>query len=74
MGFVGAQEVPGVEAREVLEGAQELVAADGGGDEFEVVRDRGVVDERVGDHFGGGDWVVVLAFPWMLCVCAGVYV
>ena len=49
---VGAQKVPGVEAGKVLEKAQELVAADGGGDEFEVVRDRGVVDEGVGDHFG----------------------
>lgn len=51
-GAVGAQEVPGVEAGKVLEGAEDLVAADGGGDEAEVVSHRGVVDESVGDHFG----------------------
>lgn len=50
-GAVGAQQVPGVEAGEVLERAEDLVAADGGGDEAEVVSHRGVVDEGVGDHF-----------------------
>lgn len=49
---VGAVQVPGVEAREVLDCAEELVAADGGGDVFEVVGDGGVVDEGVGDHGG----------------------
>ncbi|KAH6610662.1 hypothetical protein Trco_000682 [Trichoderma cornu-damae] len=33
---VGAEEVPGVEAGEVLQRAEDLVAADGGGDEAEV--------------------------------------
>ena len=47
-----AVQVPGVEAREVLEGSEELVAADGGGDELEVVGYGGVVDEGVGDHDG----------------------
>lgn len=53
LGGIGAQEVPGVEAGEVLDGAEELVAADGGGDEAEVVLDGGVVHERVDDHFDG---------------------
>lgn len=52
-GAVGAQEVPGVEAGKVLQRAEDLVAADGGGDEAEVVSHRGVVDESVDDHFGG---------------------
>lgn len=47
---VGTEEVPGVEAGEILEDAHELVAADGGGDEAQVVGHRGVVDEGVGDH------------------------
>ncbi len=55
---VGAVQVPGVEAREVLDGAQELVAADGRGDVFEVVRYGGVVDEGVGDHGCGVGGVV----------------
>jgi len=53
---IRAVEVPGVEAGEVLKGTEELVAADGGGDELEVVGYGGVVDEGVGDHgdgFGG---------------------
>jgi len=41
---VGAEEIPGIKAREVLQGAEKLVATDGGGDEFLVVRDGGVVD------------------------------
>ena len=53
VGAVGAEEVPGVEAGEVLEGAEELVAADGGGYELEVVGYRGVVDDGIGDHDGG---------------------
>lgn len=52
-GAVGAQEVPGVEAREVLDCAHELVATHGGGDEAQVVSHRGVVDDGVGDHDGG---------------------
>lgn len=56
-GAIGAEEVPGVEAGKVLEGAEDLVAADGGGDEAQVVRYAGVVDYGVGDHFG-----------WILCV------
>lgn len=51
---VGAEEVPGVEAGEVLDGAEELVAADGGCDELEVMGHRGVVDDGVGDHCDGG--------------------
>ena len=51
-GRVGAEEVPGVEAGEVLDRAEELVAANGGGEELEVVGHRGVVDEGVGDHGG----------------------
>lgn len=48
---IGAVQVPRVEAREVLDGAEELVAADGRGDEPEVVRERGVVHEGVdGGH------------------------
>ncbi len=43
-GTIRAQEVPGIEAGEVLEGSQELVAADGGRDKFEVLGDGGVVD------------------------------
>lgn len=52
-GAICAVEVPGVEAGEVLDGAEELVAADGGGDKFEVVGYGGVVDEGVGDHGDG---------------------
>lgn len=48
----GAEEVPGVEAGKVLDRAQELVAADGGGDEAQVVRYGGVVGECVDDHCG----------------------
>lgn len=50
-GGVGAQQVPAVEAGKVLDQTQDLVAADGGGDEAQVVGYRGVVDESVGDHF-----------------------
>lgn len=49
-GAVCAEEVPGVEAGEVLDRAEDLVAADGGGDEAQVMGHRGVVDEGVGDH------------------------
>ncbi len=48
-----AQQVPCVEAGEVLEGSQELVAAYGCGDEFEVPGNRGVVDQAISDHVGG---------------------
>jgi hypothetical protein len=47
---IGAEEVPGVEAREVLKCAEELVSACGGRDELEVVSHRGVVHESVGNH------------------------
>ncbi len=50
---VGAEQVPRVEARKVLQQAEELVLADGGGGEAQVVRHGGVVDEGVGDHGGG---------------------
>lgn len=50
---VGPEEVPGVETREVLDCAEQLVAASGGGYELEVVGYRGVVDEGVRDHDGG---------------------
>lgn len=49
-GPVRSVEVPGVEAGEVLESAEKLVAADGRCDEFQVVGHRGVVDKGVGDH------------------------
>ena len=49
-GAVGAGEVPGVEAGKVLDRAEDLVAADGRGDELEVVGYRRVVDDGVGDH------------------------
>lgn len=49
-GAVCAEEVPGVEAGEVLDRAEDLVAADGGGDEAQVMGHRGVVGEGVGDH------------------------
>ncbi len=49
-GTVRTEEIPGVEAREVLDCAKEFVAAYGGGYEFEVVGHRGVVDEGVGNH------------------------
>lgn len=52
-GSVCAEEVPGVESGEVLQGSEELVAANGCGYEFEVVGYRGVVDERIGDHCEG---------------------
>jgi len=41
---VRAEEIPGIEAGEVLEGSEEFVAADGGGDELEVVRNGRVVN------------------------------
>lgn len=47
---VGAVQIPGIEAGEVLERAQELVAADRRGDKLEVVGHGGVVDEGIGDH------------------------
>lgn len=50
---VGTEQVPGVEAGEVLKGSQELVATDGCGDEAQVVSHRRVVDEGVGNHI---DW------------------
>lgn len=49
-GPIRPEEVPGVESREVLQCAQELIAAHRRGNKFEVVRYRGVVDEGVGDH------------------------
>jgi hypothetical protein len=55
-GGIGAVQVPRVEAREVLDGAEELVAADGCGDEAEVVRERGVVDDGVDDGHGWKLW------------------
>lgn len=58
-GAVGAEEVPGVEAGKILQDAHELVATEGCGHVAQVVRDRRVVDEGVGDHdCGDGDrWV-----------------
>jgi len=50
LGLVGAVQVPGVEAGEVLEGTEELVATDGCRDEAQPVRQRWVVNESVGDH------------------------
>jgi hypothetical protein len=50
---IGAEEVPGVESGEVLDGSEELITAHCCRDEFEVVSDGGVVDEGVGDHCGG---------------------
>jgi hypothetical protein len=47
---IGAEEVPGVEAGEVLERTEELVPACGGRDELEVVSHRGVVHEGVSNH------------------------
>lgn len=49
---VRSVEIPCVESGEVLEGSEELVTADGGCDEFEVMGHGGVVDEGIGDHFG----------------------
>ena len=40
-----AEEVPGEETREVLERAESFVAAEGGGDEAEVLGEEGVVRE-----------------------------
>lgn len=60
---VGAQQVPRVEAGEVLDDAEELIAAEGGGHVLEVMCHRGVVDDGVGDHGGrslssvGGYWI-----------------
>lgn len=54
LGRVGAQQVPGVEAGEILHGAVELVAAERGREELEQVGHAGVVDNGVGDHGGGG--------------------
>jgi hypothetical protein len=48
-----AEEIPGVESGEVLDGSEELIAAYCRCDEFEVVGYRGMIDERVGDHFVG---------------------
>src|SRR5258707_916506 len=47
---IGAEEVPGVEPGEVLQRAEELVAAGGRSDKLEVVSHRGVVHESVGNH------------------------
>ncbi len=52
-GRVGAVQVPGVEAGEVLEGTEDLVAADDGRDEAEVVGEHWVVGELGCDHVGG---------------------
>jgi hypothetical protein len=48
-----AEEIPGVEAGEVLNCSQDLVAAGNRGGELKVVGHGGVVDKSVGDHFGG---------------------
>lgn len=53
LGMVGAVEVPGQEARKVLESPQDLVAADRRGRIFEEVG-HGRVLESVGDHGGDG--------------------
>ena len=53
LGTIGAEEIPRVEAGEILHGSHELVAADGGRDELEVVRHRGVVDDGIGNHVCG---------------------
>lgn len=45
------EEVPGVEAREVLNGSEELISAYCGTDVLEIVRDGGVVSESIDDHF-----------------------
>jgi hypothetical protein len=47
---VCAEEIPGVEAGEVLKNSHELVATEGCGHVAQVVRYRGVVDESVSDH------------------------
>ena len=49
-GGIGTEEVPGVEAGEVLQRSEELVAASSRGNEFEVVSHRRVVYESVGNH------------------------
>ena len=48
---VGAQEVPGVEAGEVLDRSEHLVPSGGGRDIAQVMRYGGVVDQCAGDHF-----------------------
>lgn len=61
-GIALAEKVPGEEAGEVLEGTEDLVTADGGGDEAEVVGGEGMGgdgDERSdGGHCGGWMWRV----------------
>lgn len=52
-GVVGAEEVPGVEAGEVLKGAKELIATDCCRNEAQVVSYRGVVYDRVCYHLQG---------------------
>lgn len=47
---IGTEEVPSVEAREVLQSSKELVAAGGRGYELEVMRHRWVVHKSVGNH------------------------
>lgn len=64
-----AQEIPGVETGEILKRAEELIAADGGGDEAQVVGHRRVIDEGVCDH--DGRWVVVVMMWLMLCFSIG---
>jgi hypothetical protein len=70
-----AQEVPAQEPCQVLECSQGLVAAYRGGDEAQVMRYRGVIDEGVGDHgevmcrCGGMGRRGRLVFVWcVLCV------
>ena len=41
---IRAEEIPGVESGEVLERAEELIAADSGRNELEVMSDRGMID------------------------------
>lgn len=52
-GVALAEEVPAQEAAEELDSTEGLVAAECGGDEAQVVGDRRVVNEGVGDHSCG---------------------
>jgi len=66
LGAVGAEQVPGIEAGKVLEGAKDLIATSDGRGVLEEMGHRRMVDEGVGDHDVGlgvavcGDGLVVV--------------
>jgi len=69
-GVALAEEVPAQEPSQVLDQTEGLVAADGSGHEAKVVRQRGVVRERVGNHFCGD---VIIGGRGEVMGCVGIH-